>query len=144
MTTYLKPVRYHCHYTEKCRGAAHSIFNLRYKVPRETPMVFHNGSTQNYHFIIKQLAEKFKGQFNFLEENAKIYITFSAPVYKENDNDKTINTNQGLLIAIDLCQPHYQILLITCQKLIIKTAKHAWRKKILNQDVILSNLKIIA
>ena len=90
MTTYLKPVRYHCHYTEKCRGAAHSICNLRYKVPRETPVVFHNGSTYNYHFIIKQLAEEFKGQFNFLEENTKIYITFSEPVYKENDNGKTI------------------------------------------------------
>ena len=38
-------VRYHCHYVAKYRGAAHDICNLRYKTPKETPAVFHNGST---------------------------------------------------------------------------------------------------
>ena len=45
---------------EKFRGAAHSICNLIYKVPKKIPIVFHNGSTYDYHFIIKQLAEEFK------------------------------------------------------------------------------------
>ena len=38
-------VRDHCHYTGKYRGTAHNICNLRYKVPKEIPVVFHNGST---------------------------------------------------------------------------------------------------
>ena len=38
-------VRDHCHYTEKYRGAAHNICNLRYKISKEIPIVFHNGST---------------------------------------------------------------------------------------------------
>ena len=46
-------VRDHCHYTGKFRGAAHSEFNLRYKVPKEILVVFHNGSIYDYHFIIK-------------------------------------------------------------------------------------------
>ena len=46
-------VRDHCHYTGKFRGAAHSICNLRYKTPKEIPVVFRNGSTYDYHFIIK-------------------------------------------------------------------------------------------
>ena len=50
-------VRDHCRYTGKFRGAAHSICNLRYKIPKEIPVVFHNGSTYGYHFIIKQLAK---------------------------------------------------------------------------------------
>ena len=33
-------VRDHCHYTGKFRGAAHNICNLRYKIPREIPVVF--------------------------------------------------------------------------------------------------------
>ena len=40
-----KKVRDHFHYTGKFRGAAHSECNLRYKVPNEIPVVFHNGST---------------------------------------------------------------------------------------------------
>ena len=51
-------VRDHCHFTGKFRGAAHNICNLRLKIPREIPVVFHNGSTYDYHFIIKQLAEE--------------------------------------------------------------------------------------
>ena len=46
-------VRDHCHYTRKYGGAAHNICNLRYNVPKEIPIVFHNGSTYDYHFIIK-------------------------------------------------------------------------------------------
>ncbi|KAJ8979689.1 hypothetical protein NQ317_001090, partial [Molorchus minor] len=36
-------VRDHCHLTGKVRsGAAHSICNLNYKLPKFTPIVFHN------------------------------------------------------------------------------------------------------
>ena len=59
----------HCHYTGKYRGAAHDICNLRYKIPKEIPVLFHNGSTCNYHFIIKELAEEFEGEFGCLGEN---------------------------------------------------------------------------
>ena len=81
-------VRDHCHYTGKFRGAAHSICNLNYKVPQEIPVKIHNGSTYDYHFIIKELAEEFKGQSECLGENTEKYITFSIPVKKEYDNGK--------------------------------------------------------
>ena len=73
-------VRDHCYYTEKYREAAHDICNLRYKIPKEILVVFHNGSTYDYHFILKDLVEKFEGQFNCLGENTKKYITFSVPI----------------------------------------------------------------
>ena len=71
------------------RGVAHSICNLRYKVPNKIPVVFHNGSTYDYH-IIKQLEKKFKGDFYCLGENTKKYITFSVPIKKELKNGKVI------------------------------------------------------
>ena len=83
-------VRDHCHYTGNFREAAHSICNLRYKVPKEIPVVIHNGSTYDYDFIIKQLAEEFEGQFDCIGENTEKYITFSVPIKKELDNGKTI------------------------------------------------------
>ena len=79
----------HCHYTGKFRGAAHSHCNLQYKVPRKIPIVFHNGSTNDNHFIIKQLAEYFKGQFECFGENTEKYITFSVQI-KEDDNSKNL------------------------------------------------------
>ena len=72
----------HCYYTEKFRAAAHSICNLRYKTPKETPIVFHNGSTYGYHFIINKLAKEFDGQLKCLGENTEKYITFSVPFGK--------------------------------------------------------------
>ena len=50
-------VRDHCRYTGKYGRATHSICNSRYKIPKDIPVVFHNGSTYDYHFIIRQLAK---------------------------------------------------------------------------------------
>ena len=79
-------VRDHCHYTGKYRGAAHNICNLRYKVPKEIPVVFHNGSTDDYHFIIKELVKEFDGNSECLGENTEKYITFSEPLKKKIKN----------------------------------------------------------
>ena len=79
-------VRDHCHYTGKYRGAAHNICNLRYKIPKEIPIVFHNGSTYDYHFIIKELVKEFEGNFECLGENTEKYITFSVPIKKKIEN----------------------------------------------------------
>ena len=79
-------VRDHCDHTGKYRDAAHNICNLRYKVPKEIPVVFHNGSTYDYHFIIKKLAKEFEGNFECLGENTEKYITFSVSIKKKIDN----------------------------------------------------------
>ena len=79
-------VRDHCHFTGKCRGAAHNTYNLKYKIPKNIPVIFHNGSTYDYHFIIKELACEFEGNFECLGENTEKYITFSAPIKKRIEN----------------------------------------------------------
>ena len=80
----------HCHYTEKFREAAYSICNLRYKTPKQIPVVFHKGSTYDHHFIINQPAKCFYVQLECLGENSEKYITFSGAISKELDNGKTI------------------------------------------------------
>ena len=95
----MQKVRDHCHYTGKYRGAAHSICNLRYKIKKEIPVVFHNGSVYDYHFIIKDLPRKFNGHFSCLGENTEKYITFSVPIKKvikgDNDNDNDNNNDNN-------------------------------------------------
>ena len=83
--------------TGKYRGAAHNICNLRYKTPKEIPVIFHNGSTYDHHFIIKELAEEFEGQFKCLGEYTEKFITFSVPIKEQttkidkDGNDEIVN-----------------------------------------------------
>ena len=83
-------VRDHCHYTGKNRGAAHKICNLMYNTPREIPVIFHNGSSYDYRFIIKGLTEESEGYFECLGENKEKYITFSVPIKKESNESGAI------------------------------------------------------
>ena len=97
-----KKVRDHCHYAGKFRGAAHNICNLRYKIPKEIPALFHNGSTYDYHFIIKELAKEFEGNFECLGENTEKYITFSVPIKKKIDNNNQSITMNALIVNLIL------------------------------------------
>ena len=78
----------HCHFTGKYRGAAHSSCNLHYKVPKVIPVVFHNGSTYDNHFIIRQLTKDFNGYFSCIGENTEKCISFSITIIKEQGNKK--------------------------------------------------------
>ena len=85
-----KKVKDHCHNTKKFRGPAHSICNLKYKLPKEIPIIIHNASYDT-HFIINQLAIEFKGELNCIGDNMEKYITFFVPIKKEviiNNGDK--------------------------------------------------------
>ena len=85
----MRKVSDHCHYTGKYRGAVHNKNNLNYKIVKEIPVLFHNGSTYDYHFIIKYLAREFEGNFECLGENTEKYISFTVP-FKKVINDKEI------------------------------------------------------
>ena len=61
-----------------------------YNTPREITVVFHNGSSYDYHFIIKGLAEESEGNLEWLGENKEKYITFLVPIKIESNNDQTI------------------------------------------------------
>ena len=52
-------------------------------------MIIHNASYDT-HFILNQLAIEFKGEPNCIGDNMEKYITFSVPIKKECDNNKTI------------------------------------------------------
>ena len=45
------------------RGASRSTWNLKFNVPNEIPVVFHNSSNYDYHFTIKELSNEFERQF---------------------------------------------------------------------------------
>ena len=48
-------VRDHCHVTGKFRGAAHNKCNLKLRIPRKLPIIFHNLQGYDGHIIFKEL-----------------------------------------------------------------------------------------
>ncbi|EZA58220.1 hypothetical protein X777_01597 [Ooceraea biroi] len=77
-------VRDHCHLTGRYRGPAHANCNLNYKDSYTIPIVFHNLSGYDAHFIIKELANNFKGNVDVLPITKEKYISFTKHV---NDAD---------------------------------------------------------
>ena len=81
--------------------AAHSICNLKYKVPKDPPVVFHNGSKYDNHLIIKQISKDFKGYFTCTGENTEKYISFSMKMIKKDTNNKKKRPETYRLTFID-------------------------------------------
>ena len=77
-----------CYCTGNYRGAAHRSCKDKCGKERETPVVFHNGSNYDYHFIIKGLAKEVDG-LECIGENSEKYITFKA-LFDEECSDKKI------------------------------------------------------
>ena len=70
--------------TEGHRGTAHRISDLKHNIPKENSVVFQNELNYNYNpFIMKEVAEEFKGQFSCLGENTEKNMTLSVLVEKE-------------------------------------------------------------
>ena len=66
------------------------IYTIHYNTPKQVPIIFHSGSSYDYHFIIKGLAEELDGDFECLGQNKELYITFSVPIKKESSENGVI------------------------------------------------------
>ena len=109
--------------------------NLRYKVPKEIPIVLHNGSTYDCHFIIKELVKEFDGNFECLGENTEKYITFSVPIKKKIEN-KNIEITYKIKF-ID----SYRFMSMSLSKLIDNLSKGLHNNKCLNCKSCLDYIK---
>ena len=79
-------VRDHCHYTGLYRGPAHSLCNLKYKIPSYIPVVFHNLSGYDAHLFIRELGAH-TSDMEVIAKN-KDYISFFIKVPVDSYIDK--------------------------------------------------------
>ena len=86
-------VRDHWHLSGKFRGAAHEIYNLKYKVPKFVPVVFHNLSDYDSHLFIKTLGNS-EWDISCIPNNEENYISFTKQVIVDkfvNKEGKEVN-----------------------------------------------------
>ena len=72
-------VRDHYHLAGKFRGAGHEVCNLKYKVPKFFPVVFHNLSCCDSHLFSKTLGNS-DGDISCIPHNEENYISFTKQV----------------------------------------------------------------
>ena len=70
-------VRDHCHVSGKYRGAAHDECNLKYRIPRFIPVVFHNLKGYDSHLIMQHLGE-LDAEVTCIPNNMEKYISFTV------------------------------------------------------------------
>ncbi|XP_054003311.1 uncharacterized protein LOC128889603 [Hylaeus anthracinus] len=84
-------VRDHCYLTGRYRGPAYSNYNLNYKNSFCIPIVFHNLSGYDSHFIIEKIAIAFEGA---VDNVANLYVSSIAA-----------DSPTGYILEVDLEYP---------------------------------------
>lgn len=74
-------VRDHDHLTGIYRGAACNLCNIQYRLPNYIPVILHNLSCYDAHFIVPQLGRD-DGKIDVLATTSENYISFSKKVGK--------------------------------------------------------------
>ena len=90
-------VRDHCHVTGKFRGAAHNKCNLKLRIPRKLPIIFHNLQGYEGHNFFKELnnfdvhiAVVPKGIDKYINIIVNRHITFTDSLQFYNDSLDTL------------------------------------------------------
>ena len=86
-------VRDYCHFTGRYRGAAHNSWNLKYRKPNFTSVVFHNLSGYDSHLFVKNLGRS-DGSIDCIPNNEERYISFTKKIQVGSYTKKVKNEEE--------------------------------------------------
>ena len=79
----------HSHLSGRLRGAAYEVYNLKYKVSKFVPVIFHNVSGYDSHLFIKTVGNS-EGDISCIPNNEGNSISFTKQVIV----DKFVNKEE--------------------------------------------------
>ena len=109
----------------------------------EISIVFHNGSNYDYHFIIKELANEFKGNFECLGENTEKSKTFSVPIEQEvtepyKDCNESVVTMSYKIKFIDIAK-----FMVTSSNLVGNITQKEFTELNIKTVIVFLNMKVL-
>ncbi|CAH0555084.1 unnamed protein product [Brassicogethes aeneus] len=136
-------VRDHCHFSGNFRGFAHQICNLNYNKKFVVPIVFHNFSGYDSHFIIQDIAKY--GKITLLPINKEKYISFTWFDHKTKIQFRFIDSFRFMASSLDKLSSYlteYPILNREFANLSVEKIKLLERKGVFPYDFIDSEEKL--
>ena len=85
-------VRDHCHFTGNYRGAAHSICNLKYKVPEDIPVVFRLCHDDDDKFKVFLRKGVYPYEYMDSWEKFELPVPLDKNLYYSETNDSNMKT----------------------------------------------------
>ncbi len=88
----LYKVRDHCHFSGKYRGAACQLCNLKYRIQKNIPIIFHNLRGYDSHLIFDNIGEFLKNRDDIIltaiPTNIEKYLSFTIATRPLNKEDR--------------------------------------------------------